>query len=71
MPWPLRLLFKLMQRKLGIIPGPVQALGYRPKLIPRSTRSYLMRGVAGVGPWSKSEAELFGAFVSHLNTCHF
>lgn len=70
-PWLIRLLFKVVERKLGVVPGPVQVMTYRPRMLPRPLRRYLSRGMSGVGPWSGSEAELFAAFISNLNTCHF
>ena len=69
---PVRLLLKGVKRKVGVIPGPMLAMTYRPKMVPRAfPKDYLMRGMSGQGAWSKSEAELFAAFVSNLNTCHF
>ncbi len=70
-PWPLRLALKLAKARLGVIPGPTQILSYRPNLLPGPVRGYILRGMAGHGEWSPSEAELFAAYISNLNTCHF
>jgi hypothetical protein len=66
-----RLVLALVRRVIGIKPGPMLALTYRPELFSAALRRYLARGVAHAGPWSKGEAELFAAFVSNLNTCRF
>lgn len=70
-PWPLQIALRLITRHIGIVPGPIATISYRPELFGASLASYLLRGVSASGPWSKGEAELFAAFVSDLNTCHF
>lgn len=70
-PWYLNLGLGVMKLVIGIKPGPVLALSYRGDLLDARLRSYILRGVSSAGPWSKGEAELFAAFISNLNTCHF
>ena len=70
-PWWLRLALKVVRLRLGMVPGPVQVASYRPELMARSLRRYILRAMAGRGAWSKSEAELIAAFVSDRNACHF
>jgi hypothetical protein len=61
----------VMNRIVGIKPGPVLVLTYAPELFDPSLHGYWARGVSRTGPWTKGEAELFATFVSDLNTCHF
>ena len=51
---------------------PVQAMTFRPDLLNKDLRDYVLRGAnPGKSAWGKGESELFAAFVSDLNTCHF
>lgn len=70
-PWYLKLALAVAKRVIGVKPGPPLAISYRPDLFPAPMRSYILRGVSHSGPWAKGEAELFAAFVSNLNACHF
>ncbi|HSO00406.1 MAG TPA: hypothetical protein VLS89_19070 [Candidatus Nanopelagicales bacterium] len=70
-PWPLLIALRLLTRYIGIAPGPMVTISYRPDLVDTSLASYLLRGVSDAGPWTKGETELFAAFVSDLNQCHF
>lgn len=70
-PWPMKVVLAGIRAYVGAIPAPPLAITYRPRLLhPRMPR-YILRGVSASGCWSKGESELFAAFVSHLNTCHF
>jgi hypothetical protein len=55
----------------GVSAGPPLALSYRPDLYHRDFTGYILRGMHGSGGWDKGQAELFGAFVSKLNSCRF
>ncbi|RMG91800.1 MAG: hypothetical protein D6706_17835 [Chloroflexi bacterium] len=66
-----RVALALFKMRTGAYPGPVLALTYRPDLLNRDFRKYIARGMSGAGCWSRGEAELFAAFVSRLNSCHF
>lgn len=70
-PLPLRLGLWLIRRIVGLVPGPVLALTYQPQLMHPSLRRYIVRGVGAGSTWSRGEAELFSAFISDLNRCHF
>ncbi|MCB9748661.1 MAG: hypothetical protein H6713_01510 [Myxococcales bacterium] len=71
-PWYLKLVMFVAKRALGFLPPPILAVTYRPALMRPELRRYVLRGVSSRGAsWSKGEAELFAAFVSNLNTCHF
>lgn len=70
-PRPVALVLAVVSRVMGLELGPPLALTYRPDLFDSTMNGYILRGVAYSGPWSKGESELFAAFVSNLNTCHF
>lgn len=70
-PLPMRLGMRLAGAFVGFVPGPFLVMSYRPALFDARLRRYVLRGVGREGPWSKGESELFAAFVSNLNTCHF
>ena len=70
-PWHMRLGMALIRWRTGLYAGPPLALSYRPDLFHRSFIGYTLRGMHGAGGWNKGHAELFGTFVSHLNSCSF
>lgn len=70
-PWYLKLALFVAGLVVGTKPPPPLAVSYRVDLFPAQLRAYILRGVSYSGPWSKGESELFAAFVSDLNTCHF
>ncbi len=70
-PLHLRVVLRLVRWYLGMDPGPPTAITYRPDLFTPGLRQYLLRSASGDGGWSKGEAEMFSAFVSNLNSCHF
>lgn len=67
----MKLALRLTRWRLGMVPGPTLVMTYRPELFPGPLRAYVLRGMAGTGAWSRSEAELMAAYVSNLNACHF
>ena len=70
-PMVVRLGLALFKLRAGVYPGPPVALTYRPDLLNRDLRDYILRAMHGSGGWNKGEAELFAAFVSSLNRCRF
>lgn len=66
-PWPL----KLARRLIGVTPGPPAVLKYRPGFFGRHYAAIVREALAGDGEWNKGEVELFAAFVSDLNECHY
>ncbi len=70
-PWYFRLGLRAAKARIGVVPGPPLAITYRPDLWARELVGYIFRGSAGAGGWGKGNAELFSAFVSHLNACRF
>ena len=51
--------------------GVVKTLLYRPELFGWPFSQALDRAMRGPSPWSAGERELFAAFTSLLNECHF
>ena len=51
--------------------GVVKTLHYRPELFGRPFSEALDRVMRGPSDWSAGERELFAAFTSLLNQCHF
>ena len=70
-PWFMGVFLQIMKWRIGMVPGPPLAITYRPDLFHKTFVGYIMRAMHGSGGWDKGHAEMFGAFVSHLNTCHF
>lgn len=70
-PWYLELGLWIASKVIGVKPPPPLAITYRPDLLRAPLRRYIMRGTSNAGAWTKGESELFAAFVSDLNTCHF
>lgn len=70
-PLPIRLSLGLFKLRAGVYPGPPLAITYRPDLLTKDLANYIQRGMHGSGGWSRGDVELFAAFVSKLNSCHF
>jgi hypothetical protein len=70
-PWFMKLGLAVAERVIGVKPPPMLTVSYRPDLFVAPLRRYVLRGVSRASAWSKGESELFAAFVSNLNTCHF
>lgn len=70
-PWYMRMGLALARRRLGTYPGPPLTISYRPQFFHRELVGYIMRAMHGSGGWTKGDAEMFAAFVSDLNSCHF
>ena len=49
----------------------VKTLLYRPELFGRPFSEALDQAMRGPSEWSAGERELFAAFISLLNQCHF
>jgi hypothetical protein len=70
-PWYMGLGMTVMKWGTGIYPGPPLAVSYRPDLFHKDFIAYIMRTMHGSGGWDKGHGEMFGAFVSRLNSCSF
>ena len=60
-----------LRRAIGMPLGPLLTLSYKRDYLSPGLKRYIARGMNGSGPWAKGECELFAAFVSNLNACHF
>lgn len=70
-PWYMRLGLNMLNLYVGTYPGPTLTITYRPDLFHKDLVGYLLRATHGSGGWDKGHAEMFSAFVSKLNSCHF
>jgi hypothetical protein len=70
-PWYMGLGMTLMKWGTGVYPGPPLTISYRPDLFHKDFIAYLVRTMHGSGGWDKGHGEMFGAFVSRLNSCSF
>jgi uncharacterized peroxidase-related enzyme len=55
----------------GLLPGPVAALSYRADFFGKAFNDTTQMALRKQKTWTKSEAELFAAFVSYHNRCQF
>ena len=56
----------------GVEPvGVLKTLYYRPELFGRPYSAALDAAMRGPSDWSDAERELFAAYISYLNECHF
>ena len=70
-PWYFSLGLKFARWRVGAVPGPPLAITYRPGFFHKDFVGYIVRAMQGSGGWDKGHAEMFAAFVSKLNSCHF
>ena len=56
-----------VERPLGVL----KTINYRPEIFGRPYSAALDVAMRGPSDWSAPERELFAAFVSSLNQCHF
>ena len=67
-----RLLYALVRVVSGYrIPDVVRTLRHRPQLFGAPHSAHTQAVMRGPSEWSVGERELFAAFVSRLNHCHF
>ncbi len=69
--WQHRVALAAVKQYVGLIPGPMLAMTYRPSLVSENVRAYMLRSSSHQSAWSRGESELMASFVSNLNTCHF
>ena len=55
----------------GRVPDIVRTMTYRSELFGAPMNAWLHRVMRGPSTWSVGERELFAAFVSRTNRCHF
>ncbi len=67
-----RLLYALIRTLSGFrAPDVVRTLRYRQAFFGAAHRVHTQAAMRGPSAWSVGERELFAAFVSRLNHCHF
>lgn len=67
-----RLFYTLIRVVSGFrAPDVVRTLRYRPDFFGRPHSTHTQAVMRGPSEWSVAERELFAAFVSHTNQCHF
>ncbi len=67
-----RLLFFVIRQLSGYrAPDVVRTLRYRPAFFGRPHSEHTQAAMRGDAAWTVGERELFAAFVSRLNACHF
>ena len=52
-------------------PDVVRTLAHRPEFFGRHHRAHTHAAMRGPSAWTVGERELFAAFVSRINQCHF
>jgi hypothetical protein len=67
----LQLVFNLIRRVTGFLPGPLAVNSYRRELFGRHFSACIQAALRGSTTWHKSELELFAAFVSKQLACRF
>ena len=67
-----RLLYAFVRVVAGFrVPDVVRTLRHRPDLFGRPHSVHTQAVMRGPSEWSLGERELFAAFVSRMNRCHF
>ena len=69
--WLVRVGLGIARRYIGLVPGPMFFLSYDSAQMPSGLTDFMLRSTARRGLFTKGERELFAAFVSNLNACHF
>lgn len=65
----LLLMIRLVTRRR--VADVIRTLLYRTRIFGQPYRRWVQRVIRGPSPWSVWERELFAAFTSKLNRCHF
>jgi hypothetical protein len=67
-----RLFFAFVRAVSGFrAPDVIRTLRYRPDFFGRPHSAHTQAVMRGTSEWSVGERELFAAFVSRMNRCHF
>ena len=70
--WSWRLLYAVVPRVSGFrVPDVVRTLRYRHPFFGTPHSAHTQAVLRGPSEWSVGERELFAAFVSKVNQCHF
>lgn len=66
-----QLIFNVIKRLTGFLPGPLAVNSYRRDLFGKQFSACIHQALRRSSEWHKSELELFGAFVSKQLECQF
>ena len=66
-----KLVFALLRRLVGQVPGPILAFSYRPRNFGAPITSCFQEALRGPSEWSVGERELMAAVVSGFNQCPY
>ena len=66
-----QLVFNVVRRVTGFLPGPLAVNSYRRELFGQQFSACIQEALRRQSDWHKSELELFGAFVSKQLECQF
>jgi hypothetical protein len=66
-----KLAFRLAGFRDGRIPGPVSVLSYRRALYGKHFAAAIQDAMRKMTEWTVGQTELFAAFVSKQNECHY
>lgn len=68
---PQRLIIGFIHLTGGTIPGPIATMSYRRAIWGKYAAPCFQEAMRAAREWSKTETELFAAFVSKLNDCAY
>lgn len=66
-----KVLFAILRRMIGSVPGPVAVMSYRPSLFGRAFTNLTQHAMRRANHWTPGELEAMAAFVSKKNQCSF
>ena len=69
--WVEKFVMKLIRGQIGYVPGPIQLAMYRSNFFGRQFTACTETALRKTRYWNKTETELFAAFISRQNQCHF
>jgi hypothetical protein len=55
----------------GEVAGPIRVMSYRRELFGKYMSGCFQEGMRAAKHWTVGEVEIFAAFISNLNECHF
>lgn len=66
-----RAIMWLVRRYLGVIPGPIKTMSYRPELFGAPMSATIQEAMREGRCFTAPQTELMAAFVSHRNRCEY
>lgn len=65
-----KVLFFLIRKDMGYIPGPIAMMSYKKKFFGKKYAQLIHLGLREAKHWELAELEIMGTFLSHRNACH-